>query len=124
MDEYLKRGRIRRIADTYVNTDMSVRDISVMFDVPYGNMWKYMRKAIDGGIITREQYIKAFHRKDSLAKTREKNPNYNGKIVKKPEVRKKISVAMTGKIIPQDIRDKISHTKKNGNGIEKKINKV
>lgn len=115
--------RVIELADCYIHTDKSVKEISSLFKINYKNVWRYMRKAVNFGVIKEEEYIKAYRKKNSLAKINEKNPNYNGKLVNE-QYKNKISRAMKGKTVPKKVREKISMTKKNNNGLEREINKI
>lgn len=103
------------------NPEYSVREIARRCNIPYKRVYKYMNKVIESGgyNFTMDNYLKLQSRKNSMAKQGKKNPNYNGKLVTK-EYRNNLSKAMTGKTIPQSVRNQISETKKNGNGNGKK----
>ena len=98
------------LVDVYCNSEHSVKDISKLMGIKYKDIWIYMNQAVDAGIISKEKYKEAYNHKNSIARTEEKNPNYNG-VLLTDKVIEKISNSMNGKTIPEDVRDKISKTK-------------
>ena len=98
--------------EAYKCVDVPVSAIAEIYHVPYKNVYRYIQKAIPK-YISRKEYLNIKNKRN--AREGEKNPNYGGKFVT-DDYRRTLSKAMTGKIIPYSVRQKISESKKNGNG--------
>lgn len=105
--------QLKLLVYNYRNPEIPVSQIAFLHGIHYKNVWFYMKQAIGKDYISFEEYKQCSSLRNSHAKKEERNPNYDSRLVTS-EYRESISKAMTGKTIPQSVRDKISQAKKKG----------
>lgn len=101
----LKRDRIspeelKFLSLDYVYFDDSVGDIARRYDLPVSGISAYVRRAVDEGFVSQEQYDFAKRRRKSFSKSGERNPNFGRN--HSLETRAKISKGRVGKLAGAD----------------------